>query len=44
MGNTGLIDYLKSEMVHENAIQSNYQGIFGPDSFYFDIKKEDKVT
>ena len=29
----------KSEAVLENAIQSNCQHIFGPDSFYFDIKK-----
>ena len=29
----------KSETVLENAIQSNCQHIFGPDSFYFDIKK-----
>jgi len=30
----------KSEAVLENAIQSNCEHIFGPDSFYFDIKKK----
>jgi len=29
----------KNEAVLESAIQSNCQHIFGPDSFYFDIKK-----
>jgi len=32
----------KSEAVLENAIQSNCEHIFGPDSFYFDIKKKIK--
>jgi len=32
----------KSEAVLENAIQSNCQHIFGPDSFYFDIKRKIK--
>ena len=32
----------KSEAALENAIQSNYKHIFGPDSFYFDIKKRIK--
>lgn len=30
----------KSEAVLENAIKSNCEHIFGPDSFYFDIKKK----
>lgn len=32
----------KSEAVLENAIQANCQHIFGPDSFYFDIKRRIK--
>jgi hypothetical protein len=32
----------KSEAVLENAIQSNCQHIFGPDTFYFDIKRKIK--